>query len=522
MAVRLAVDRGVVHDDDLAVLRHADVELEHVGAGAQRLAERVHRVRRELVLAALVGDVERRAASGSSGWPPRAEAAGEDRGDGGDGQGQESAAHAEQLAAAVSVLVPIAQEADSPGSARAAASGGGGRVGRGRRGGARGGRRRDPGARPRRPHHPFRAHSEYLYLTDRERPGGVLAFDPGEGWVEFVGRSPPRSSCGRGSRATARACRRVRGRWTSSRGGWAVGRCAGSAPPTDADEELRNELIRVRRPKDDVELERMRVAAEATRAGFAELVRLIEPGRTERELQVALEAAFLRSGGDFLAFESIVAAGDHSAVLHFSPTSRELKAGELLLVDAGAEYRGYASDVTRTYPIGGSSTREQRLVWETVRRAGEAAIAACRPASSGARSTAPRRWCRRGPGRARRPARRARDARRERRGDALLPARRRPHGRPRRARRRRGVRRTREPVPGFPRLRLDIPLQPRHAWTVEPGIYFVAPLLARDRDRTDVDWDRVDELLGFGGVRIEQNVLITDDGCEVLTADIPL
>ena len=142
---------------------------------------------------------------------------------------------------------------------------------------------------------------------------------------------------------------------------------------------LRDALIHVRRPKDDVELARMRTAAEATRAGFAELVPLIAAGRTERELQVALEAAFLRNGGDFLAFESIVAAGDHAAVLHFSPTARELRDGDLLLVDAGAEYRGYASDVTRTYAVGGTFTAEQALVHDTVRRAGETAIAACRP-----------------------------------------------------------------------------------------------------------------------------------------------
>ena len=227
--------------------------------------------------------------------------------------------------------------------------------------------------------YPYRAHSEYLYLTDRERPGGVLAFDPGAGWIEFVvpvtaeellwtGLEGDREGVPDGTRSR------------DELEGWLAGRPArrlGATP--DPDDALRNELIRVRRPKDDDELERMRVAAEATRAGFAELAAMVAPGRTERELQVALEAAFLRSGGDFLAFESIVAAGSHSAVLHFAPTLRELEAGQLLLVDAGAEYRGYAADVTRTYAVGGAFAPEQALVYETVRQAGEAAIAACRP-----------------------------------------------------------------------------------------------------------------------------------------------
>jgi Xaa-Pro aminopeptidase len=267
----------------------------------------------------------------------------------------------------------------------------------------------------------------------------------------------------------------------------------------------------------------MRTAAEATRAGFEELVPLIAAGRTERELQVALEAAFLQNGGDFLAFETIVAAGDHAAVLHFSPTARELRDGDLLLVDAGAEYRGYASDVTRTYAVGGAFSAEQALVHDTVRRAGEIAIAACRPGVE---------W---------------RDVHRAaalvvaeglvelgvlrgspetlvESGAATLFF---PHGVGHLVGL--GVRDTgpasgevREPVPGLPRLRIDIPLGPRQVWTVEPGIYVVPALLARERGRDGVDWDRVDELEGFGGVRLEQNLLITDGGCEVLTAAVPL
>jgi Xaa-Pro aminopeptidase len=371
--------------------------------------------------------------------------------------------------------------------------------------------------------YPFRAHSEYLYLADRERPRGVLAYAPADGWVEFVapvtadellwsGLEGDREGVPEGTRPL------------DELDGWVGGRPVRRLGAiADADVDLRDALIQVRRPKDDVELERMRTAAEATRAGFEELVPLIDAGRTERELQVTLEAAFLRNGGDFLAFETILAAGDHAAVLHFSPTARELRHGDLLLVDAGAEHRGYASDVTRTYAVGGTFTAEQALVHDTVRRAGETAIAACRPGTEwhdvhraaalvvadglvelgvlrGSRETLVES------------------------GAATLFF---PHGvgHPVGL----GVRDTgsasdevRKPPPGMPRLRVDIPLAPRQTWTVEPGIYFVPSLLARERGRDGVDWDRVEDLHGFGGVRLEQNVLITDDGCEILTASVPL
>ncbi len=371
--------------------------------------------------------------------------------------------------------------------------------------------------------YPFRAHTEYLYLTDRERPGGVLAYAPDDGWVEFVtpvtadellwtGLEGDREGVPEGTRPLDEL-----DQWVGDR---PVRRLGAEAEP---DAELRDALIVVRRPKDDIELERMRTAAEATRAGFEELVSLIRAGRTERELQVALEAAFLRNGGDFLAFESIVAAGDHAAVLHFSPTARELRDGDLLLIDAGAEYRGYASDVTRTYAVGGTFTAEQALVHDTVRRAGETAIAACRPGvewhdvhRAAALVVAE--------GLVELGVLRGSPETLVESGAATLFF---PHGVGHLVGL--GVRDTGPAsvelptsLPGLPRLRLDITLQPRQAWTVEPGIYVVPALLSRERGREGVDWDRVDELHGFGGVRLEQNVLITDDGCEILTAAIPL
>jgi Xaa-Pro aminopeptidase len=89
-----------------------------------------------------------------------------------------------------------------------------------------------------------------------------------------------------------------------------------------------------------------------------------------------------------------------------------------------------------------------------------------------------------------------------------------------------GALRGREPDPDeFPRLRVDLPLLPGYVMTVEPGIYFVPALLHdrefRERHRDAVDWDRAEAMLDLGGIRIEDNVLVTADGPEVLTADVP-
>ena len=81
------------------------------------------------------------------------------------------------------------------------------------------------------------------------------------------------------------------------------------------------------------------------------------------------------------------------------------------------------------------------------------------------------------------------------------------------------------PGPGFPALRVDLPLQAGYTMTVEPGIYFIPPLLrdptTREQLREAIDWERVDAMLNLGGIRLEDNVLITDDGCKVLTSGVP-
>ena len=450
-----------------------------------------------------------------------------------------------------------------------------------------------PGRRDRM--YPFRSHSEYLYLTDRERPGGVLAFDPHEGWVDFVTpvtrderlwegatgeqegrpaseleawldeRRGRRIAClgapvrkdrlrkilgtlsgrerrvlemrygldgqtlrtldevGRAFSVTRERIRQIENQSLKKLRGLTVAAVAADdALVTD----LRYALNHVRRRKDEVELHRMRAAERATAAGFAAVQPLLRPGVTERAVQIELEAEFFRSGADFLAFDTIVGGGPNAAVLHFPPSARAFREGDLILIDAGAEYRGYASDVTRTYAASGTFTREQSELVAIVRRAGLAATARCTPGAE---------W---------------RDVHRtaalvvaeglvdfgllrgdpeslvERGAQSLFF----PHGIGHMVGL--GVRDAGEALKGrperdeFPKLRMDLPLLAGYVVTVEPGIYVVPALLDdadfRERYRDAVDWDRAESMLDFGGIRIEDNVLVTEHAPEILTADVPV
>jgi Xaa-Pro aminopeptidase len=381
--------------------------------------------------------------------------------------------------------------------------------------------------------YPFRSHSEYLYLTDRERPGGVLAFDAHDGWVDFVTPVTRDERLWEGARGPAQEGRPTTEivEWLEAQRGRRVACLGAPVAGVDLDDELtaelRYELNRVRRQKDEVELERMRVAELATAAGFAAVQPMLVPGTTERQLQIELESAFFRNGSDFLAFDTIVGGGPNAAVLHFPPSERPFADGELILIDAGAEYRGYASDITRTYPAGGTFTSEQAELYAIVRSAGLAAIARC---------TAGTEW---------------RDVHRTAalviaeglvefgllrgRPESLVEQGAQsvffPHGIGHMVGL--GVRDAGEVLKGrptredeFPKLRMDLPLLAGHVVTVEPGIYVVPALLHddefRERYRDAVDWERAESMLDFGGIRIEDNVLVTDHDPEVLTADVPV
>lgn len=139
---------------------------------------------------------------------------------------------------------------------------------------------------------------------------------------------------------------------------------------------------RLRARKSPAELALIRRAAEISAEGHRALMRAIAPGMHEYDLQAITEATFLRMGAERPAYGSIVGSGPNGTVLHYMKNRREMRPGELVVIDAGAEYLGYAADITRTLPASGTFTPEQRALYQIVRDAQAAAERSSGPGMS--------------------------------------------------------------------------------------------------------------------------------------------
>lgn len=127
------------------------------------------------------------------------------------------------------------------------------------------------------------------------------------------------------------------------------------------------------------ELTWQRRACQLSRDAHLEAMRYARPGQHEYQVQAALEFVFRAGGSRRNAYPSIVASGPHACILHYQENARRMEDGDLLLIDAGCEYGYQSADITRTFPVNGRFTAPQRAVYEVVLRAQEAAIAAARP-----------------------------------------------------------------------------------------------------------------------------------------------
>lgn len=228
-------------------------------------------------------------------------------------------------------------------------------------------------------------------------------------------------------------------------------------------------LNQLRMQKDASEVDAMRQAVHIAQAGLRATLPMIKAGVTERQIAAELLVNLLRAGTDpELPFQPIVSGGPHSADPHASPSDRPLQNGDLLVIDWGAAYEGYASDLTRTFAIG-EIEPEYHRIYELVRLANKAGRAAGRPGlRAGAVDEAAREVIDDG-------------------GYAQYFFHRVGHGL--------GLE-GHEPPYMFGENTLL--LQPGMAYTIEPGIY----------------------LPGRGGVRIEDDVVVTENGSETLS-DLP-
>ena len=146
------------------------------------------------------------------------------------------------------------------------------------------------------------------------------------------------------------------------------------------------EIVDVRRWLDDLrvvkdahELEVMQRAADISSDAHRRAMRAARPGRYEYEIEAELLHAFVSAGARQPAYTSIVAGGAHACVLHYVENNAPLKDGDLLLIDAGGELDGYASDITRTFPVNGRFSGPQKAAYEIVLAAQAQAIAAVQP-----------------------------------------------------------------------------------------------------------------------------------------------
>lgn len=259
------------------------------------------------------------------------------------------------------------------------------------------------------------------------------------------------------------------------------------------------QLAEMRLIKSPDEVALMRRAAQISADAHCRAMQACRPGMYEYQLQAELEHEFAFQAAAAPAYASIVGSGANACVLHYIANQSLLQAGDLVLIDAGAEYQGYAGDITRTFPVSGQFSQPQAQLYDLVLKANQEAIRLTQPGSTlEAIHHAVLRILTQGlldlgilKG----------ELEQLIEDEAFKPYF--MHGTSHWL----GL-----DVHDVGRYRLNgeaRPLQPGMALTIEPGLYF-----APDRDEVDPRWRGI-------GIRIEDDVVVTEDGCEVLSQGVP-
>lgn len=141
---------------------------------------------------------------------------------------------------------------------------------------------------------------------------------------------------------------------------------------------LQGWMATLREIKQAEELALMRKAIDMTCKAQAEVMRALVPGMKEYQAQAVVEYMFTKEGSEYVGYNSIVGGGENSCILHYETNRKKLDNGDMLVMDAGAEYHGYTADVTRTLPVDGKFSEQEKAIYNIVLEAQEAGIKACK------------------------------------------------------------------------------------------------------------------------------------------------
>ncbi|MBI4064615.1 MAG: aminopeptidase P family protein [Elusimicrobia bacterium] len=290
-------------------------------------------------------------------------------------------------------------------------------------------------------------------------------------------------------------------------------------------EILEDALWELRAVKTPKEIEFLKRASDTSSQAHKKVMAMTRPGMREYQVQAIFESECLRAGLKHLAYPSIVATGRNAAVLHYYRNSAEIKRGDLLVIDAGGEYKGYGADITRTFPVSGKFTPRQKDIYAIVLEAQEDSIRRAKAGITSAELHV----------NAMRAIAEGLKSLKILKGDTdnlVLDGAVRvffPHGIGHLlgldVHDGTGGKKRAFANPTKVQLRFVAKLEPGFVMTIEPGIYFIPALLEDPENRRKfkgvIDFTRAESFLDLGGARIEDDIVIQKSGPPLNLTKVP-
>jgi len=379
-------------------------------------------------------------------------------------------------------------------------------------------------------HYPFLPHPAYYWLTGRRRESEVVIYNKSLGWQLFQKEIPAEEAVWEGDRndvlvfENGSPLNQLEG-FIKQHKFAQVYKLGQSNRIEGKAFDLRTALDRTRRIKDSAEVSLIKHIAQIVGYGYKKLEEVIRPGISEKEIQIAYETEIFRRGSHKIPYDTIVGSGRNSAILHALPTDKIINENEFVLIDAGSDVYDYCVDITRTYPSSPQVSAQHQALYQLVLQAHTECIAMLKPgifwrdvhihAARVITEGLLQLGILKG---------NVNDLLEKEVVSVFFP-----HGVGHLVGLR--VRDTGHEENLNPktyvgaRLRVDIELEANHLVTVEPGCYFIQSLLQGEKAQTkykeDINWQELEKWKHIGGVRIEDNILITANGNENLTSLVP-